>query len=285
MSVLDPLQQEDERFHSSYGREREHAAEHTPVLVFFDGQFYFSDGEQRAQYRASAPGSALLKAAAHAPIGVFTTLLRNTAKAALEPDTRKRLSRSQRALTEAQSFLQQAGAENGLSEAACADAAHVLQATHAFVSEVLAQQRAEAAQLESFARQLGPQLLRLTEHATELELSALHAATEAAIEDMDDRQRACFEVVIAGAHQARDRSLPLQYFQKRFAEAPGEERRIAYAESVNSPDEARELVGTRRLDRKIATAFFGNPERLQRDVLGDAAASLLKGSTFSPLRE
>lgn len=284
MTARDPLQQEDERFHSSYGRAREHAAEHMPVLVFFEGQFFFSDGDQRAQYRASAPGSALLKAAAHAPVGVFTALLRDAGQQTLDPATRKRIAQSQRALAEAQSQLEQTGAQNGLNETACADATRVLQLTHTFVSELLAQERVDAAHMERFARQLGPELLRLTEHATELELDALHAATEAALEDMNEAQRASFEVVIAGAHQARDRSLPMQYFQQRFAEAPGEERRIAYAESVSSPDAARELVGTRRLDREIASAFFGNPERLQRDVLGDAAASLLKNSDFPKLR-
>jgi hypothetical protein len=254
------------------------------VLVFFEGQFFFSDGDQRAQYRASAPGSALLKAAAHAPIGVFTGLLQQADDQPLTPDTRERLSSSERALTEAQSFLLRSGAKNGLNEAARADAAGVLQATHELVREILARERIEAGQIERFARQLGPQLLKLTEHATELELHALHEATEAALQAMSGAQRACFEVVIAGAHQARDRSLPLQYFQNRFGEAAGEERRIAYAEAASSPDEARALVGTRRLDRKIASAFFGNPERLQRDVLGDAAASLLKKGAFSRLR-
>jgi hypothetical protein len=135
--------------------------------------------------------------------------------------------------------------------------------------------------LAELARALGPRLLRLTEHATELELSALHTATEAALADMTPQQRASFEVVVAGAHQARDRSLPLQYFQQRLGEEPGEEHRIAFAESVSGPAEARTLVGTRRLDRHIAAAFFGNPKRLQRDVLGDAAQRLLRQRRFS----
>jgi hypothetical protein len=29
------------------------------------------------------------------------------------------------------------------------------------------------------------------------------------------------------------------------------------------------------LDRAVASAFFGDPKRLQRDVLGDSAAELL----------
>jgi hypothetical protein len=41
-------------------------------------------------------------------------------------------------------------------------------------------------------------------------------------------------------------------------------------------DEALALVGTRRLDRRVAAAFFGDPSRLQRDVLGDSVRERLK---------
>ena len=71
-------------------------------------------------------------------------------------------------------------------------------------------------------------------------------------------------------HQARARSLGMQYFQKRLGEPPGAEERVSYAEGVADAEEALALVGTRRADRAIASAFFGDPHRLQRDVLGDA---------------
>ena len=81
---------------------------------------------------------------------------------------------------------------------------------------------------------------------------------------------------MTGDHQARNRSLGMQYFQRRFGEEPGEEERVAYGEGVEDADEAHALVGTRRLDNAVAAAFFGDPKRLQRDVLGNAVHALLK---------
>ncbi|HEU4535405.1 MAG TPA: hypothetical protein VFS00_14855, partial [Polyangiaceae bacterium] len=78
------------------------------------------------------------------------------------------------------------------------------------------------------------------------------------------------------------RSLAMQYFQKLLGEAPGEERHVTYAEGVSDEAGALALAGTRRLDRAIAGAFFGEPRRLQRDVLGDAARERLRD--FTPTR-
>lgn len=277
------LAREDARFHSAYDALRQDAAHYAPTLVLFGGQFIFTDSGQRAEYPASAPASQLLKATAHAPLGMYTLLLplvENSARAELPALLKIRLADSKATLERAEHELARDGRREGLSEQACAESMEVLRLTREFVEKTLALEHVEAERLAELARTIGPRLLRLTEYATELELSALHAAFEDALANMTPEQRASFEVVVAGVHQARDRSLALQYFQKRFGEAPGEERRIAYAESVSGPSEARELVGTRRLDRAIAGAFFGNPERLQRDVLGDAAQHLLKRHAF-----
>jgi hypothetical protein len=274
------LAREDARFHRAYDAVRQDAAHHTPALVLLKGQIFFRDGTQRAEFTATAPASHLLKAAAHAPLGVYALLLPQV-DAELPSALKARLSESSSTLEQAERDLDRHGRRDGLSEPACKDSIEVLRLTREFVAQMLSQARLEADSLARFAQTIGPLLLRLTEYATELELSALHAATEAALQYMTPDQRASFEVVVAGAHQARDRSLALQYFEKRFGEAAGEERRVTYAESISGPAEARELIGTRRLDRDIAAAFFGNPARLQRDVLGDAAAHLLSQQTFS----
>jgi hypothetical protein len=61
------------------------------------------------------------------------------------------------------------------------------------------------------------------------------------------------------------------------------EERVAYAEGVSDEHEAFELVGTRRLDHAVAAAFFGDRKRLQRDLLGDSAAELLRELPFEPI--
>jgi hypothetical protein len=151
----------------------------------------------------------------------------------------------------------------------------MLRSCVAFLDRTLAEACVSHAALELLARETGPMLLRLTEHATRARLAALHRAVEAELALMSGQERRALQVVIAGDHQARVRSLAVQYFQRRFDELPGADRRVTYAEGLDEPALALGLVGKRILDRDIAVAFFGDPARLQRDVLGDAAALLL----------
>ncbi len=83
-------------------------------------------------------------------------------------------------------------------------------------------------------------------------------------------------VVISSVHQARNGELVTQYFEHIFNEFQGEgagrEDRIVYAESIFDDEEkALRLLATHILDRKIASAFFRDPRRLQSDALMDAA--------------
>jgi len=56
-------------------------------------------------------------------------------------------------------------------------------------------------------------------------------------------------------------------------------------QAVQDEDAALALVGTQRLDRALAQAFFGDARRLQRDVLGDAAHALLSARALTPISE
>jgi hypothetical protein len=269
----------DGRFHDSYDRLRDAAARAAPVLVLSGDVLVFLDGDRRTEYPASAPATELIKAVAHGPVGIFAMLKEHTTSPEVPFDvlTGQRLAQMQRAQRQARTSLAE------LDEAARSDVAEVLEVSGAFLDRVAAQGRVSGLELSRFASGIGPLLLRLTEHATRLELAALHHAAEAALAELSRQERAQLEVVVAGAHQARARSLGLQYFQARFREEPGEERRVAYAESISDPLQARELVGTRRLDRAIAEAFFGDAKRLQRDVLGDAATHLLARLELQPI--
>jgi hypothetical protein len=129
--------------------------------------------------------------------------------------------------------------------------------------------------LAALARTLGPLLLHCTRDATRLQLAALDHHATTLLSTLPAKERDALEVVVAGVHQARQRSLVVQYFARLLGEHPEAERRLSYAEGAGSVEDAIRLVGTRRLDRDIARAFFGDPFRLQRDILGDAAKELL----------
>jgi hypothetical protein len=274
----DNLRSLDDQFHGAYARRRAAAARCAPVLVLLGDTLTLFDADRRSDYSATARDTQLIKAAAHVPVGIFATLEDLAAnEAALDAATTRRLVDMRGAQVASREEA------SSLDATARGDVEAVLNACDSFLDQVLARGRARDPELSQFAAQLGPLLLRLTEHATRLELAAMHAAVETALQTLSARDRAKLEVVVAGVHQARARSLGLQYFQKRFGEAPEEEKRVAYAESASDAWQARELVGTRRLDRTIAGAFFGDQKRLQRDVLGDAATRLLADANFERL--
>ena len=86
-------------------------------------------------------------------------------------------------------------------------------------------------------------------------------------------------VAVTGNHQARIRSLGMQYFARRLGAD-----RVLYAEGVAEVDAAVALIGAQRLDRAMAAAFFGSPRRMERDLLGDAAKAMLDKADLAPIR-
>ena len=80
---------------------------------------------------------------------------------------------------------------------------------------------------------------------------------------------------MVGGHQARVGSLQMQYF-RALLEHPEEARlRLLYAENARNEAGALRVLATHLLDMKASQAFFGNPTRLQRDILADATTAYI----------
>jgi hypothetical protein len=81
-------------------------------------------------------------------------------------------------------------------------------------------------------------------------------------------------VIALGGQLPRRGDLAAQYFARLLGE-PGEGRRIIYAEGLGDVQRAFDLLGTRLVDTGLGAAFFGDPARLHRGLLGDAAKEAL----------
>ena len=66
----------------------------------------------------------------------------------------------------------------------------------------------------------------------------------------------------------------MQYFARLLGES-GEGRRALHAEGPGAEQRALDLPGTRLVDTGLGAAFFGDPARLHRGLLGDAAKEAL----------
>ncbi|HWB74921.1 MAG TPA: hypothetical protein VG755_08190 [Nannocystaceae bacterium] len=255
-----PLDGINDAFHDDYARVRDASVLADPVLVLLgDTLTLVQAGGATRTFDVTPRVYHALKSLAHLPVAVFAVMQRG--------GDARRLA----ALTDA-SFARLA---EDVGEPTCDECRALLEATRAFIRD--------GGELEAYARAMGPRMLALGDRATREQLAALHARFEDVLACLSADERAHLHVVVAGVHQARARSLGMQYFQRRLDEPEGIERRVTYAEAVDTVEGALALVGTQRLDRRMAHAFFGDENRLQRDILGDSAKRILDEADLDTL--
>lgn len=276
--VSPPLDAINDQFHDSYGESRHEARCKVPVFVVLGDQLILFHRDERTVWSFAPRSFHAIKSVAHAPLAVFAGLEAQTEHELDEP-ARERLATQREQFVRALAHLDADAGD--LSAGTRDDLRAVLQTCADFLGNTRG--RVSRGELTVFARELGPLLMRLTDDATQLQLDALHEHVEAALHMLSQQDRKWLQVVVAGDHQARARSLAMQYFQLRLREPTGVEQRVTYAEGVSDEQGALALVGTRRLDHAIGRAFFSDAYRLQRDILGDAAHARLDRAKLSSI--
>ena len=264
-----PLDAVNDAFHDAYDGARDEAESDAPVFVVLADALIVHRRGERHETTFSPRSFHVAKSVAHAPVAVYALLHREAGHAFDDP-TSARLALLRARLAQSLAALGGGNGDFAHERDVVADLRIVLDASLAFIDGAIAAGRTSAADLEGFAGETGAALMRLIKHATRIQLHALDACVTEHVARLSPAERRSLQVIVTGDHQARARSLAMQYFQARFGETRGAEDRVAYAEGVSDEADALALVGTRRLDAAIAGAFFGDPKRLQRDVLGDA---------------
>ena len=274
-SALDDV---NESFHDAYDSAREKAELDAPVIVVLgDSLLLFRRGE-RSEVVCTPALVHVLKSIAHCPIGLFV-LLHREVSSRRGPASNEDLARMQARIVASLTRF-----DVDMTDADAADDARmVLQQSLVLIERAGGGAPIDAPTLATFAKSMGQPLMHVTDAATRVQLAALHESVEATVAPLDAHERRTLHIVVAGVHQARARSLPMQYFQKRLGEPDGVEVRVTYGEGIEDEKAALALVGTRRLDHAIARAFFGDARRLQRDILGDAAFAQLAALPLAPL--
>lgn len=276
---LDPI---NDAFHDDYAQARAQAERRAPVLVLLGDELTLVHGDPerpRAVLSVTPRVYHALKSIAHLPAGVFAILQRSMAEPTRSTDVA--LARML-ALVRAALLSLPDDVPGPEPQQLCRE---LLERAQTFIGEVM-QVGVSPARLDAFARASGPRLMQLADHATRTQLEALHRCASELFAQLSQDERAQLHVVVAGAHQARARSLGMQYFARMLGQGDGEdedEERVSYAESVDTVEDAVALIGMQRLDRVMARAFFGDEKRLQRDVLGDAAKRILEAADLQPL--
>jgi hypothetical protein len=266
-------------FHASYGAERAKAELQAPLIIVLAGEVVLHKNGQRDAFPFACPCFDAAKAVAHVVVALYVMAARSRQRTA-HAEGLLRLEAIRKHVEDSLDSLQ---AEPAAIEDIHSELVVLLEASRAFAAHISTTDCAEA-ERNAFARDNGVRILQVTEAATLGLLGALHESVEKALANLTPEERSALEIVVVGDHQARARSLGMQYFRQRCAEPEGADDRVTYGENVTDEDEALALVGIRRLDRDIARAFFQDEKRLQRDVLGDATKRCLDRLQFGPIR-
>ena len=255
----------NEVFHEAYGGARDGVRQQVPVLVVLPSELALHHEDRRRGMPYSRPSFARAKSAAHIAVALFALTCAESDRERSRAGVARLIEHIGAALDSAQS-LGRTPIDDEIEP--------LLQRSLGFARTALEGVPSEPLRAE-FASDVGPRILGVTELATREQIAGLHEAVEAILSQLSARAQAELQVVVVGDHQARDSSLGMQYFKRRFKETPGVDQRVTYGENIEQEAEAISLVATRRLDKRIAQAFFGDETRLQRDVLGDAAKRCL----------
>ena len=253
-------------FHDTYGASRANAQKRAPLLVLLGPELILLVDEQRTARSLLLPLAEHIKAGAHACVAAYVLLNESNGQSLTGSKLRRLEAMSERL----SSLVQQLPTEGEAPELR-----DLLQNCAELVSRSKSRRSCAREEADGFAEQSGAIIERLTDLATRAQIDRLHSATNAILQTLSDEQKSALRVIVAGDHQARRRSLGMQYFKKRMGESGNSEERVTYGENVSSEEQALALLGTRELDAAIARAFFKDPKRLERDILGDSAERCL----------
>ncbi len=240
-----------------------------PVLLVEGDRLVLRYGAHRTEAAVVPARYHTLKAVSHVPLALYC-LLAPAADGELDAPRLYDLRRYRGQVKAAKAGL----GGRGLGAAQLKRQNDILDGCLAFLAGALERRRVGKKELTDFTRRLRPLLDANARDAARLRIAATHEQVCAWRATLTDDEWKRLTVVVLGGQLPRRDNLAVQYFARLLGES-GEGRRIIYAEGLGDERRALDLLGTHLVDTGVGAAFFGDPARLHRDLLGDAAKEAL----------
>ena len=255
---------------AAYCRAKDEALAHAGPVVLLEGDnLVLKNGAERTAVHITPEAYDALKSVSHVALAVDALFAGHAdeplddARLQAVRDYRDRVAGAAKAL-----------AGHGLSEKQVERQKQILDGSMQFLDGVLDRRRASADELRAYVQRMRPLLDADLADAARAEIDALHQQMTAWKAKMSDDDWKRLTVVVMGSQLPRKDNLAVQYFARLLGEK-GEGGRVVYSEAIWDEGKALDLATTRAVDAGIGAAFFGDPERMHRDLLGDAAREYL----------
>ncbi len=243
------------------------------IVVDLDRLVLLRDG-QRSEATVIPPLYHRLKSISHVPLALYVALA-PYGDAPLDDDRMTRLRAFRAGVMGVSASMEGAGFSPDQSTRSRA----LLRRCTEFLDVVLASGRYDPAELRALTRAAGPVVLANADDAARLQIDASHAQASAWRRQLPRGEWSKLRVLVLGHAMPRKRNVAVQYFAKLLG-VQGESRRVVYAEELSGEQQGLDLLATHQLDGELSEAFFGDPERMEIDLLGNAASVYLDGFDF-----
>ena len=272
----DPFEQADLDFLGCYATARAATlAKLDPVIVVeMDSLVLIRHGE-RAEVKVIPRLYSQLKAVSHIALAVYVGL----APHGSSPIDHARLAQLRKLHTDVMAVV---GAldHSDLSTDQKPRARALLERCATFLAGVLNSGKYNQAELLALTRAAGPVVLANCADAARAEIDAYHAQVSKWRASLTADEWSKLRILILGRQMPRKRNVATQYFEKLLGET-NELRRIVYAEELMGEQQGLNLLASHQLDSELSEAFFQDPDRMEIDLLGNAASVYLDSFDFS----
>jgi hypothetical protein len=222
-------------------------------------------GEDLGSLPYTPPLYHYLKSISHLPLGAYSASM-----GLLENPTDKRwidrLRMLLNQLNSAQSDLPKAS----FTEQQRVRQKNILSLSRAYLDDILLRETTDIASVNLYSRTLAPLLLANAADAANVSIEALDQAVHELNKKLKPGEFEKAIAVITGPKTPREGNLQFQYFVYAFG-AGSAGTRVLYMESIFEREAALGVLRTVLNDRMASQAFFGEPYRLERDLMADGA--------------
>ncbi|MEO1990930.1 MAG: hypothetical protein ABGW78_03285 [Pirellulales bacterium] len=275
-STTDPVKQLNSLFRSAYSEARDTLLKSSGLVILVRGdQLVMIRNQHEIEGHLVNRLYDDLKTISHTPLTIYVLLRAHTDQPLPAPIVNQ-LSALADSITDVQNIL-----ESILNNEELRSQQHSLLVTcKAFITSVIQETTCSRRELLEFVRTLRPLILSNISECVRLRIDNYHSQMMTWKRELSKNEWSSIRIIIPGAALPRRNNLATTYFARLLGEQ-GEGQRIIYAESLFSDSEAMDLLGTHLLDTDIGVAFFEDPWRMHRDLLGDAAATYIETLDFN----
>jgi hypothetical protein len=266
----DAFQQIDLDFRALYSSGRAATLERlSPVIVVEMDQLILIRNGMQTGVELIPPLYHRLKSVTHIPLALYVGLA-PFGDAPLNEDRLGRLREFRGRIEAVAKLLDEAG----FSPEQLARSRTMIERSTALLDGVLAKRTYDHAELILLTRAMAPLVLAHVADAARAQIDAYHAQILLWRRQIPADEWGRLRVVVMGPQLPRKHNVAVQYFAKLMG-LPGESRRLVYAEELSGRAQALTLLSTHQIDSMLSMAFFEDPERMEIDLLGNAASVYL----------